>query len=110
MEVLRNGVDLNLFRETDRDRTRRELNLSGPVVISVGHLIPRKGHELVIEAISLIPDAQLLICGEGPKRLELERCAQQFGVADRVRFLGLIAHENLKSLLQCRRRSRSSFI
>ena len=95
IEVFRNGVDLNLFRETERDRTRRELNLTGPVIISVGHLIPRKGHELVIEALSLLPRAQLLICGEGPMRSELERSAQRFRVRDRVRFLGLIRHEEL---------------
>ena len=81
IEVLRNGVDLDLFREVDRSRTRRELNLTGPTIISVGHLIPRKGHELVIEALALIPGAQLLICGEGPLRCELERKALQRCVA-----------------------------
>ena len=93
--VLRNGVDLDLFRETERGTTRRELNLAGPVIISVGHLIPRKGHELVIEALSLLPQAQLLICGEGPMRSELERSAKRFRVRDRVHFLGRIRHEEL---------------
>ena len=88
IEVLRNGVDLHLFRETERNQTRRELNLNGPTLISVGHLIPRKGHELVIEALALLPEAQLLVCGEGPLRSELERKARQFGVADRVKLLG----------------------
>ena len=63
------------FAKVIRSRTRRELNLSGPTIISVGHLIPRKGHELVIEALALLPGAQLLICGEGPLRSELERKA-----------------------------------
>ena len=95
IEVLRNGVDLDLFRETDRDRTRRELNLTGPTIISVGHLIPRKGHELVIEALALLPEAQLLVCGEGPLKSDLERKAQGCRVAHRVRFLGRIGHEDL---------------
>jgi glycosyltransferase involved in cell wall biosynthesis len=50
---------------------------------------------LVIEAISLLPGAQLLICGEGPMQAELERKAQACRVFDRVRFLGRIKHEDL---------------
>ena len=61
----------------------------------MGLLIPRKGHELVIEALSLLPKVQLLICGEGPMRAELERRARRLLVADRVRFLGRIEHEDL---------------
>ena len=95
IRVFRNGVDLNLFREIDRERVRRDLNVAGPTLISVGHLIPRKGHELIIEAISLLPGVQLMICGEGPMRSELQRTAQRCGVADRVRFLGRIEHEDL---------------
>ena len=95
IEVLRNGVDLDLFQERARDRVRSELNLTGPTIISVGLLIPRKGHELVIEALSLIPSAQLLICGEGPMLAELEQTARRCRVADRVRFMGRIKHEDL---------------
>jgi glycosyltransferase involved in cell wall biosynthesis len=96
IEVLRNGVDLDMFQETDRDAVRRELNPTGPVLISVGLLIPRKGHELVIEALTRLPSAQLLICGEGPMRSELEQRARTLGVADRVRFLGRVGHEELR--------------
>ena len=95
IEVLRNGVDLDLFQERNRDQVRRELNLSGPTLISVGLLIPRKGHELVIQALARLPDAQLLICGEGPMRDQLERHAERLSVSDRVRFLGPVAHEEL---------------
>jgi teichuronic acid biosynthesis glycosyltransferase TuaC len=95
VEVLRNGVDLELFKEMNREEVRRDLNLTGPTIISVGLLIPRKGHELVIEALSLLPEVQLLICGEGPMRAELERRAQRLFVSDRVRFLGMIKHEDL---------------
>jgi teichuronic acid biosynthesis glycosyltransferase TuaC len=52
VEVLRNGVDLDLFAPQDRAAARRELGLdgAGPLVASVGWLIPRKGHDLVIRA------------------------------------------------------------
>ena len=95
IEVLRNGVDLDLFREQERAEVRRELNISGPTLISVGLLIPRKGHELIIQTLVSLPDAQLLICGEGPMRHQLARHAERLGVSNRVRFLGRVAHEEL---------------
>jgi teichuronic acid biosynthesis glycosyltransferase TuaC len=65
--VLRNGVDLRLFRPLDREATRRRLGLDGPTLISVGHLIERKGHHLIIEAMGSLPGFTLLIAGEGPE-------------------------------------------
>lgn len=70
-------------------------------MISVGLLIPRKGHELVIEAVSLLPGVQLLICGVGPMRAKLELRAQRLGIGDRVRFLGQVAHEDLNRYYSC---------
>ena len=88
--VLRNGVDLELFAPRDRGAARRELSLnpSGPVLASVGWLIPRKGHDLAIRAAALLPEATLLIVGEGPEDAALRRLAQRTGVASRVHFLG----------------------
>lgn len=93
--VLRNGVDLELFRPADREAERRALGLDGLVLLSVGHLIERKGHDLVIEALKDVDGATLLIVGDGPERASLEARAVEIGVADRVRFLGQIEHEEL---------------
>lgn len=93
--TLRNGVDLNRFSPGDRVAAREALGVSGFTLLSVGSLIPRKGHELIIAALARISDAQLLIAGSGPMRAELERVAQEKGVASRVRFLGEIAHDTL---------------
>ena len=93
--ALRNGVDLQRFSPGDREAARAKLGLSGFTLLSVGSLIPRKGHELIIAALSELPDTQLLIAGSGPMRTELERIAAEKGVASRVRFLGEIAHDAL---------------
>jgi teichuronic acid biosynthesis glycosyltransferase TuaC len=93
--TLRNGVDLARFSPGDRDAARQRLGLSGFTLLSVGSLIPRKGHELIIAALGDLPDAQLLIAGSGPMRATLERMAEEKGVASRVRFLGEIAHDAL---------------
>ena len=93
--VLRNGVDLDLFRPVERTRERASLGLTGRTLLSVGHLIERKGHDIVISALPRLPDFSLLIAGDGPERSRLQAHAQQLGVAHRVRFLGSVAHENL---------------
>ena len=97
VHVLRNGVDLVLFRPpTDRDEARRELGLDGPTLLSVGHLIERKGHDRVISALLRLPDrVRLLIAGTGPLERSLRELADRLGLAHRVRFMGLLPPEAL---------------
>jgi glycosyltransferase involved in cell wall biosynthesis len=94
--VLRNGVDLALFRPLpDRDGLRAALGFSGPTLLSVGHLIERKRHHLTIEALASLPGHRLVIIGEGPERRALEALAARLGVAGRVSFAGPVAHAAL---------------
>lgn len=97
--VLRNGVDLDTFRPTqDRDALRAELGLTGPTLLSVGLLIPRKGHDRIIAALPDLPGWTLLVAGEGPERAALLALATRLGVADRVRLLGPQPHAALARL------------
>ncbi|MBI5164556.1 MAG: glycosyltransferase family 4 protein [Magnetospirillum sp.] len=98
VHVLRNGVDLDRFRPGDRAAARARLGLDGPVLLSVGLLIERKGHHLTIDALAGLPGLTLLIAGAGPERNALERRAHGNGVADRVRFLGEVPHADLAEL------------
>lgn len=95
IRVLRNGVDLQVFRPLDRDGVRARHNLAGRVVLSVGNLIPLKGHHLVIEAVASLPDTTLLIAGRGPELAALNALCRKLGVAQRVRFLGQVPHAQL---------------
>jgi glycosyltransferase involved in cell wall biosynthesis len=95
IRTLRNGVDLTMFQPTDRAETRAELGLNGPTLLSVGHLIERKGHDRVIAALAKLPGTSLLIAGDGPERAALEALAASHGVADRVRFMGSVPHHAL---------------
>ena len=93
--VLRNGVDLERFKPMDRDNARASLSLRRRTLGSVGWLIERKGHHHAIRALSALPDTDLLIVGEGPERVALERLAATEGVSERVRFLGRIEQKRL---------------
>lgn len=96
--VLRNGVETDLFKPLPREACRAELSISRFCLVSVGGLIPRKGHDITIEAMTQLPDCELLIAGGGPLRAALEARAKALGVADRVRFLGEVAHRDLPKL------------
>ncbi len=95
VQVLRNGVDVDLFRPVDRAAARQALGLTRPTLISVGHLIERKGHAITIEAMRLLPDWDLVILGEGPDRAELEALVERLGLGGRVRLLGARPHGEL---------------
>ena len=86
VRVLRNGVDLEMFRPVDRAAARKNLGLTGRTLLSVGLLIGRKGHDLIVSALRRLPDTTLLIVGDGPGRANLEKLAADEGVTDRVRF------------------------
>jgi teichuronic acid biosynthesis glycosyltransferase TuaC len=92
--VLRNGIDETLFRLTApfgiRDR-----DPPSPLAVSVGNLVPLKGHDLAISTLPQIPALNLWIVGEGPERSRLEALARNLGVARRVSFLGVVAHERM---------------
>jgi glycosyltransferase involved in cell wall biosynthesis len=84
-----------------RPASRARLGLDGPSLLSVGHLIPRKGHDLVIESLAhLPPEVGLLIAGDGPEEEALRALAAAKGVAGRVRFLGRLAHEALRDVYE----------
>ncbi len=96
--VLRNGVDLELFRPVDRQAAREALGLTRRTLASVGLLIDRKGHHHIIRALKQLPETDLLIAGDGPDRRALERLAQEEGVSDRVRFLGSVDQNRLREI------------
>lgn len=96
--TLRNGVDARLFRPLPPAACRARLGLAGPLLVSVGGLIPRKGHELTIAALTRLPGWTLAIAGEGPERAALQAQARRLGVGDRVRLLGAVPHADLPTL------------
>jgi glycosyltransferase involved in cell wall biosynthesis len=100
LHVMRNGVDLERFRPLPQAESRARLGLGGdPVLLSVGNLVPLKGHDLTIAAFaSLLPDfprAQLVLVGAGAERAALEAQARALGVQDKVLFAGSVANSEL---------------
>ena len=102
IRVHRTGIDRDRFRPADREAARAALGIAGPVVLSLGALIGRKGHAIVLDAVATLAGVTLLIAGDGPDRAALAAQAQALGIADRVRLLGSVPHADLPRLLQPR--------
>ncbi|GAA5055375.1 glycosyltransferase involved in cell wall biosynthesis [Thermocatellispora tengchongensis] len=96
------GVDLDLFRpdgpaapdRTPGGRAR---------VLSIGRLVPRKGVDTVIQAMRLLPDAELLIAGgsvHDEEAVRLRGLAEKYGIADRVRLIGSVARADVPALMR----------
>ena len=92
--VLRNGVDPKVFRPVTPFEPGQG-SPPRPLAVSVGNLVPLKGHDLVISALTDLPGLTLWIVGGGPERGRLEALARDLNVAGRVRFLGVVPHERM---------------
>jgi glycosyltransferase involved in cell wall biosynthesis len=94
--IIHNPVDIERVRRlateaksTGNARPKSSTDVA-PHLVAAGRLTHQKGFDLLIEALALCNGSRprLTLLGEGPLRPELERLAQQSGVADRVRFVG----------------------
>lgn len=61
---------------------------TAPLVLALGRLHDNKAFDVLLEAISRVPNVYLWLAGEGPLRGELEARAEQLGIKPRVRFVG----------------------
>jgi glycosyltransferase involved in cell wall biosynthesis len=86
------GVDTARFRPAPETRQEQRASLgvspSKLLVASAGRLVSKKGFEYVIDALASVPDAVLVLAGDGSLREPLHRRAAAAGVHERVRFLG----------------------
>lgn len=106
-EVISNPIDTALFAPEpggDNKMARGRFGLQGPVITYAGRLGAEKNIDIVLHATAALRDqgvaATLAIAGHGSHESILRNLAAKLRIADRVRFLGTLAHEELALLLQ----------
>jgi glycogen synthase len=101
LQVVPNGVDVNIFRPAD------SWPADGGYILFVGRLVEQKGVEYLLRAFYYVrekfPDVRLKIVGDGEFREWLERLAQNLMLSSHVDFLGWIPHGELPALYQAAR-------
>lgn len=66
-----------------------------PLLLTVARLVRWKGIDHLIRALPAVPEARLLIAGDGPDEGRLRALTESEGLAARVTFLGRVARERL---------------
>ena len=90
IRVIPNAVSVQRFEMSPKgtERSRAEMSIPAPVVLTLARLDRQKGLSTLLEAASLVPEAHFLIAGEGPERPVLEAKIRQLDLAGRVLLLG----------------------
>jgi phosphatidylinositol alpha-1,6-mannosyltransferase len=101
IHIVHPAVDADRFHpRVDGSLVRRRYAGSGDILLlSVGRLQRRKGHDVAIQAIAALrdrlPNLRYVIAGDGEERARLEAFVVAHGVQDRVFFAGTIPDEDL---------------
>ena len=98
------GIDVDHFIPTNATALRNSLGLSDKkVIVSVGRLVHRKGQDHLIEAmpeiLKSIPQAHLLLVGEGPYREHLQTLVKKHNLEASVSFIGRIQYKDLPTYI-----------
>jgi glycosyltransferase involved in cell wall biosynthesis len=97
VQVIYNALAPNAHAATlSQAEARAELGLdAGPLLLTVARLTAWKGIDHLIRAVQQVPDARLLVAGDGPEDARLRALAEAEGAAERVTFLGRVPRERL---------------
>jgi 1,2-diacylglycerol 3-alpha-glucosyltransferase len=102
--VIPTGIDLKPYETAGERDIRQERGWGNDkVLISVGRLAKEKNWHTLVEAFALvcqdIPDARLIILGDGEERQSLKKQARQLGIADRVELPGTVPFTHVPDYL-----------
>ena len=99
--IVPNGIPLDeIEKTTPGDIYDASL---GDLILYVGQLLPRKNVDTFIRALAAIKDEHrftAVLCGDGFQRKQLEEISREFGIADKVRFLGQVPKDRVWGLLK----------
>lgn len=95
ISVLRNGVNLDVFKPKDRTKIPLPVIKTKKCLLSAGNLIESKGHHIVIDALQHLTNCSLIILGTGKLETKLKNLCEDLNVTERVIFTGEVSHDEM---------------
>jgi glycosyltransferase involved in cell wall biosynthesis len=104
IKVILNGLDPQEFNPSDGSQIRADLGIgSRPFIMTAIRLVKRKGPRYLITAFSKVlrdvPDAMLVIAGDGPEATNLRRLVKKLEIEGSVLMLGSLPHRRVLKLM-----------
>jgi len=101
--VITAGCDTTYFRPAAEggEAIRKEFGIADkrPIVLTVGRLVPRKGHKCILEAVRRLPiEVHWIVVGDGPMVDSLSKSIRESGLAHRTTLAGSVSDEKLLQL------------
>ncbi|HLC01949.1 MAG TPA: glycosyltransferase [Anaerolineales bacterium] len=99
IRVIPNGVDLDPYRKPIEPFPREQLGVypDDVLLVFVGRLGPEKNLTFLLRSFagaqSAYPNTSLLLVGDGPEMDNLKHLSERFGLADRIRFTGMVDYD-----------------
>ena len=98
IDIIPNGIELERYEGKNEERS-----MTGNRILFVGRLHPIKGINYLLEAICIVhqelPEAKLIIVGDGIERETLENLTDDLGISEYVEFVGNVPHEQVTDLM-----------
>ena len=106
LEVIPNGVDVARFSHTyptaviDEVKDSLHKHMGDIFLVTTSRLVRKNGIDVVIRALKLLPEhVRFIVIGDGPDDLALKRLSRENDVAERVRFVGELKHDEIPKYL-----------
>lgn len=101
LETVRLGVDCETLQPLSAESqcvSSVDGSAEAPLkLVCTGRMVPAKAHCILLQALALLHESRVrffcTLIGDGPERPFLQGMAAELGIADRVQFLGAMAHE-----------------
>lgn len=98
------GLDPRVMRRADERTSTPAVGSTALSIVSIGRLVPTKGHDVLIKACALLRSEgipiQAQIIGSGPLEAELKALVDTLGLTNEVSFLGALAFEQVLQTLE----------
>jgi glycosyltransferase involved in cell wall biosynthesis len=95
-------IPIGLVRSSTEALPREALGFTTEdfLCVSVGRLVPRKGYDTLLDAFRQLPNAKLIIIGDGPMKRELEEKISKYNISEQVHLVGFVPEAEKQAMLR----------